>query len=126
MWPDGISSAGFSEGCGRVRGYGIYPWGCVIFAIGFLQEGVVLDVVVQSYPTGRGRCGEYLKGCGLGVGLGEYLTGRGRCGEYLKGCGRCGEYLKGCGHGVGRGPGEYCNYPMSDRRNEAIPATVEL
>ena len=73
----------------------------VVVAIGFLQEGVVLGVVVQSYPAGRGRCGEYLKGCGHGVGLGEYLTGRGRCGEYLK----------GCGHGVGRGPGEYCNYP---------------
>ena len=69
----------------------------LVAAIGFLQEGVVLGVVVQSYPAGRGRGGEYLKGCGLGVGLGEYLIGCGRCGEYLTGRGRCGEYMKACG-----------------------------
>ena len=58
----------------------------LVAAIGFLQEGVVLGVVVQSYPAGCGRGGEYLKGCGLGAGFGEYLIGCGRCGEYLKGC----------------------------------------
>ena len=92
----------------------------LVAAIGFLQEGVVLGVVVQSYPAGCGRGGEYLKGCGLGVGLGEYLIGCGRCGEYLKGCAVVG-YLEGC---VPCGisdrvwsscwalPVEYCNYPM--------------
>ena len=79
-----IGSVGFIQDGVVVVGDIILIHEGVIVAIGFLQEGVVLGVVMQSYPTGRGRCGEYLTGCG-----------------------RCGEYLSGCGHGVGRGPGEY-------------------